>query len=167
MYLKVQSSFICRCAQKLSTTDSQPVPSTDSDLCLCDVNECEQVSRGEDDVAMAFGREVLSQGARSPDEQELLSETLSLIAYPEPSRSPCGHLLGVQHRTELATSLNAAIFAFKGRKTESALETIYRQLVRGNGCSSVAFQVFVECSAVCLMCFRLRVRVLGSQGKGL
>lgn len=86
--------------------------------------------RREDAAAVTFGRNVLSQGSRSQAEEKMLTDTLSLIGRSDPFHSPAGYLLGMQHRTQLAASLNSVILDFKGRKPDSALEMIYKQLVR-------------------------------------
>jgi hypothetical protein len=61
------------------------------------------------EAALAYGRAELGPGSKSPDEEELLSDALSLLAYADPAASPCGHLLRVGQRLQLAEELNGAL----------------------------------------------------------
>ena len=65
-----------------------------------------------------------------------------LLAYSDPAESPVKHLLAMQHREDLADSLNSAILSKHTRtvpsdlggvgQRESALETNLRQLIQVN-----------------------------------
>ncbi|KAK9820291.1 hypothetical protein WJX72_008659 [[Myrmecia] bisecta] len=92
-------------------------------------NFVELVREGQDEAAMAFGRAVLAHAAKTADDNELLQDSLSLLAYDDPQTSPCGHLLGTAHRAELASALNSAMLAQMGGQEESALERLYRHAV--------------------------------------
>jgi hypothetical protein len=61
------------------------------------------------EAALAYGRAELGPGSKSPDEEELLSDALSLLAYADPAASPCGHLLRPRQRLQLAEELNGAL----------------------------------------------------------
>jgi hypothetical protein len=52
-------------------------------------------------------------GSKSPEEEELLSDALSLLAYADPAASPCGHLLRPGQRLQLAEELNGALLQVK------------------------------------------------------
>lgn len=57
----------------------------------------------------------------------LLNEALTLFAYMEPATAPAGYLLGLEHKTELAASLQRAVRTKLGKRQVSALEDVYRQ----------------------------------------
>jgi hypothetical protein len=61
------------------------------------------------EAALAYGRSELGPGIKSPDEEELLSDALSLLAYADPAASPSGHLLRPGQRLQLAEELNGAL----------------------------------------------------------
>jgi hypothetical protein len=61
------------------------------------------------EAALAYGRAELGPGSKSPEEEELLSDALSLLAYADPAASPCGHLLRPGQRLQLAEELNGAL----------------------------------------------------------
>ncbi|WIA15425.1 hypothetical protein OEZ85_002076 [Tetradesmus obliquus] len=71
----------------------------------------------------------LGPGNKSPDEEELLSDALSLLAYAEPAASPCGHLLRAGQRLQLAEELNGALLQARGTSAQPLLESVYRQAV--------------------------------------
>jgi len=78
--------------------------------------------------ALQFGRTFLTPSCSSPEDHAFLSEVLTLIAYESPEQSPCGHLLKLDYKRELAEELNSAILENQGRKAKPPLETIYKQL---------------------------------------
>ena len=57
----------------------------------------------------------------------LLNEALTLFAYKDPTTAPAGFLLGLEHKTELAASLQRAVRTRLGKRQVSALEDVYRQ----------------------------------------
>jgi hypothetical protein len=59
--------------------------------------------------ALAYGRAQLGPVPKAAEDEELLSDALSLLAYADPSSSPCGHLLRPGYRTVLAEELNGAL----------------------------------------------------------
>lgn len=58
----------------------------------------------------------------------------SYHAPADPATSPCGHLLSGTHRADLAAELNKAILAAKGKREDSAIECIYKQVRPGWVC---------------------------------
>lgn len=60
--------------------------------------------------------------------------SLAHQAPADPATSPCGHLLSGAHRADLAAELNKAILAAKGKREDSALECIYKQVRPGRVC---------------------------------
>ncbi|KAK9834310.1 hypothetical protein WJX81_005519 [Elliptochloris bilobata] len=88
----------------------------------------ELVRARDDEGAMRYGRSVLSGAAASDQDQELLQDALSLLAYEEPEASPCGELLGAKAREDAAAALSAALLAHSGRSAQSALERCLAQL---------------------------------------
>jgi len=80
------------------------------------------------EAALTYGRLVLApHSPKGSDDEELLSDALSLLAYERPAESPCGHLLSQAARASLAESLNSAILAARGMPAVSPLERIYQQ----------------------------------------
>lgn len=61
------------------------------------------------EAALVYGRAELGPGSKSQQDEELLSDALSLLAYSDPAASPCGHLLRESYRAELAEELNGAL----------------------------------------------------------
>lgn len=61
------------------------------------------------EAALAYGRAELGPGSKDEQDEELLSDALSLLAYADPATSPCGHLLRESYRAELAEELNGAL----------------------------------------------------------
>lgn len=47
-------------------------------------------------AALKFGRARLGPAAATPEDEELLSDAMSLLAYADPETSPCGALLSVR-----------------------------------------------------------------------
>ncbi|KAF6266424.1 hypothetical protein COO60DRAFT_452801 [Scenedesmus sp. NREL 46B-D3] len=80
-------------------------------------------------AALAYGRAELGPGSKSPDEEELLADALSLLAYADPGASPCGHLLRPGQRLQLAQELNGALLQARGMSAQPLLESYYRQAV--------------------------------------
>eukprot|EP00882_Tetradesmus_deserticola_P029242 GHRQ01032717.1.p1 GENE.GHRQ01032717.1~~GHRQ01032717.1.p1 ORF type:complete len:239 (+),score=112.57 GHRQ01032717.1:68-718(+) len=66
------------------------------------------------EAALAYGRAELGPGSKSADEEELLSDALSLLAYAEPAASPSGHLLRPEQRLRIAEELNGALLQVRG-----------------------------------------------------
>lgn len=64
---------------------------------------------GSVEEALAYGRSELGPRLQGPQDEELLSDALSLLAYADPAASPCGHLLRESSRAELAEELNGAL----------------------------------------------------------
>ncbi|KAF8056475.1 Ranbp10 [Scenedesmus sp. PABB004] len=79
------------------------------------------------DAALAFGRAELGPCSKGREEEELLSDALSLLAYADPAASPCGHLLRPAARGALAEELNGALLKARGTSAQPLLECIYRQ----------------------------------------
>lgn len=88
----------------------------------------EMVRLKDDKGAVVFGRATLSTASKTPADHELLQDALSLIAYDDPQSSPQGYLLGESYKIDLAAAVNAAILKQKGRRSESRLETLLKQL---------------------------------------
>ncbi|KIZ01764.1 hypothetical protein MNEG_6194 [Monoraphidium neglectum] len=76
---------------------------------------------------LEYGRAQLAPAAAGPEDEELLSDAVSLLAYAEPEASPCGTLLLPGARAELGDRLNGALLAARGRPLAPALERLYRQ----------------------------------------
>ncbi|KAF5842711.1 concanavalin A-like lectin/glucanase domain-containing protein [Dunaliella salina] len=85
------------------------------------------------DADMAEGVPLPTEGSQgrpgklSADEQELLGDALSLLAYDNPESAPAGHLLGQAQRDALAEAVNCAILAHRGAPPTSPLERLSRQ----------------------------------------
>lgn len=79
------------------------------------------------EAALAYGRAELGPGSKSQQDEELLSDALSLLAYSNPAASPCGHLLRESYRAELAEELNGALLKVRGSSGKPLLECTYRQ----------------------------------------
>lgn len=80
-------------------------------------------------AALAYGRSELGPCDKTPDDEELLSDALSLLAYAAPEASPYGHLLRPSQRVELAEELNGALLQATGLSAQPTLDRIYRQAV--------------------------------------
>lgn len=76
---------------------------------------------------MEYGRSVLAPAAVHSADRNLLEESLSLFAYQEVSTCPAAHLVGAEHRSELAVAVQRAVRTQLGRREVSALEDLYRQ----------------------------------------
>lgn len=61
--------------------------------------------------ALAFAQQRLRpfKQCRGSHHQQLLRETLGLLAYPDPAESPMGYLVFDEHRRKAARVVNAAI----------------------------------------------------------
>ena len=77
------------------------------------------------EAALAYGRAELGPGSKSEADEELLSDALSLLAYADPTASPCGHLLRESYRAELAEELNGALLQVGG-STALYSNVVYR-----------------------------------------
>lgn len=66
---------------------------------------------GKVDEALAFAQQRLRpfKQCRSSQHQQLLRETLALLAYPDPAESPMSYLVSDEHRRKAARVVNAAI----------------------------------------------------------
>lgn len=52
-------------------------------------------ARAPPQAMLEFGRAQLGPAAAGPEDEELLSDAVSLLAYADPESSPCGNLLSV------------------------------------------------------------------------
>eukprot|EP00210_Caulerpa_lentillifera_P006479 g6191.t1 len=95
-------------------------------------------------AALQFGRTFLTPSCSSSEDQAFLSEVLTLIAYDDPDTSPCGYLLGIDYRRDLAEELNNAIVESQRKRPKPPLEAIYKQMVRQN------FTLFQKSDLVCI-----------------
>lgn len=76
---------------------------------------------------MEYGRSVLAPAAVHSADRTLLEESLTLFAYPDVATCPASHLIGAEHRSELAMAVQRAVRTQLGRREVSALEDLYRQ----------------------------------------
>ncbi|GLT57973.1 hypothetical protein SLA2020_309030 [Shorea laevis] len=56
-----------------------------------------------------------------------LEECMALVAYEEPEKSPVFHLLSLEHRQQVAESLNRAILAHANLPSYTAMERLIQQ----------------------------------------
>lgn len=88
-----------------------------------------QVRAHKPEEAIEFGRAYLSSASASREDQDVLSDVLSLLAYEHPEQSPSGNLLGAAHQAALAVAVNSAVLQHLGRAQESTLERMFRHTV--------------------------------------
>ncbi|KAL6748974.1 hypothetical protein V8C86DRAFT_1082453 [Haematococcus lacustris] len=80
------------------------------------------------ETALTYGRNVLTaHSPKSPEDDELLADALSLLAYEEPATSPYGHLLNQAERSNMAEEVNRAILMHLGLPPLSPLERLAAQ----------------------------------------
>jgi hypothetical protein len=60
-------------------------------------------------AALAYGRAELRPWSKCDQDEELLADAMTLLAYDDPAASPCGHLLRESYRADLAEDLNGAL----------------------------------------------------------
>lgn len=99
------------------------------DVCNFDVFLKVQSVDEDTHAALQFGRTFLTPSCSSPEDHVFLSDVLTLIAYEDPDKSPCGHLLGIDYRRDLAEELNNAILESQNKRPKPPLEAIYKQTV--------------------------------------
>jgi hypothetical protein len=124
------------------------------------------------EAALAYGRAELGPGSKSDQDEELLSDALSLLAYADPAASPCGHLLRESFRADLAEDLNGALLKVRCRDCwVAAVVTVGQQCfswwppTADDTCSQLAVRqdqaggVVCVCVCVCVCaCVRACVR---------
>jgi len=97
--------------------------------------ELGRVDRAEVERCASSSRRVTHAGescARAvqgfPSVNRKLEEIFSLLAYSPPESAPLGYLLEPERRAEVANSLNAALVWAQGRRPNSSLDTLDRQV---------------------------------------
>ena len=83
-----------------------------------------QIRAKQDEEALAYAKSLKST---NPADDALLNEALTLFAYTDPGSAPAGHLLGAEHKAELAAAVQRAVRTKLGKREVSALEDVYRQ----------------------------------------
>lgn len=64
---------------------------------------------------------------QSKQDEELLCDALSLLAYDKPQASPCGALLNQSTRQSLAEDVDRALLQALGHPSKSVLERLVAQ----------------------------------------
>jgi len=79
---------------------------------------------------ITYGQELQDSytGRLSEAEQAKLEETYSLLAYPDPFKSPVAHLLDTSGRETVANALNSAILVYQQSPPIPPLEKLVRQV---------------------------------------
>ncbi|KAK1276438.1 hypothetical protein QJS04_geneDACA011112 [Acorus gramineus] len=92
------------------------------------------VQAGHIEDAFNYARSELAKFFEIPRLEDLLQDTIALLAYEEPTKSPVGHLLKMNHREVVADAVNAMVLStdpnVKDVKNclQSHLEKLLRQL---------------------------------------
>eukprot|EP00892_Ulva_mutabilis_P001836 jgi/Ulvmu1/11653/UM008_0057.1 len=93
-----------------------------------------QPSAEQQVAAMRFAREQLQPRLGGCDARKaLLTEALTLLAYPNPAQSPAAHLFAQTRRQDLAQDLNRTLMKEHGSSGRSGLEALWRQLHATHG----------------------------------
>ncbi|CAO3590707.1 unnamed protein product [Absidia cylindrospora] len=111
-----------------------------SEMIQTDLNSKDDDDNDDDDndvpmqTIMAYGKDLKDEFDldSSPIIMDKLKQVFSLLAYPNPSSSPMGHLLDKSNRQQLASDINVAILVHQNRPEMSALDCVYRQLLAVN-----------------------------------
>lgn len=91
----------------------------------------EHVRSGDVDSALALAiSELQPITAAQPELLPSLEEAMALLAFPNPARSPLGHLVSVTQRAETAREVNSAMLTAIGHPTESRLPVLLKMLIR-------------------------------------
>ncbi|ORZ14578.1 hypothetical protein BCR42DRAFT_492398 [Absidia repens] len=93
-------------------------------------HDCSSVESADD--AFIESRNSSSSSISSSSNNQEDQQVFSLLAYPNPSSSPMGHLLEKSNRELLASEINVAILVHQNRPEISALDCVYRQLLAVN-----------------------------------
>lgn len=100
---------------------------TDLHFDLLSLHFGELVSSRKCTEALEFAQNKLAAFGKVQKYVEKLEDFMALLAYEDPEKSPMFHLLGSEHRQNVADNLNRAILAHANLPSYSAMERLIQQ----------------------------------------